>query len=329
MRFIWVKMFTILLLAIAVGCSETGNIVEKQTEPEPPLEALLLKNSQFAHYFAEPEPFISLMVEWLILLAESEDEPEATNRFREVIETRYKSNKTPVLAVVIGMFEVMGSVETSSKGMDYIREAADQGLAEGEFFLGICYITGEFGIEADRDKGSILLRSAAESGSALAMNAYGEYLERSTEKKPDYRGAVRWYREAAEIGFPDAMVSLGLMYRNGRGVIKDYNEYVRLTEKAAVAGDVSAVFDLALAYQYGNYITQDNVKAYKWFNIASSMSPLELYREAREKLESSMSVAEIEEAQRISREFLALPEFQEAMEVQKKMKKMFEMLKTK
>ena len=321
-------MFLFLLLVIAVACSEDGNV--KKPDQRSDLEALL--NKEMGYLFSNPEAFLSLMTEFLLLLDEDsngDDVVEIKNHFREKLKKRWEATRDPVVGVAIGAIELMDASETSAKGLPYIREAADQGLAEAYLLLGMAYATGEFGIEEDKDKASALFKSAAEAGSSLGMVFYGQFLESADEKEPDYRAALEWYRKAAEAGFPDGMVSLGQMYLYGRGVIKDYKEFVRLTENAVVAGDYSAAHTLALAYHYGNVIPEDKVKAYKWYNIASSMFSTDLFGEYRDELEKSMTAAEIEEAQELSREFLTLPAVREKEEAKKTLKRLLNAIKAK
>lgn len=297
-------------LVIAIACSggESNNKAEKWSE----LEELLKK--EIGYMFSKPEPFISLIADYLLFLDVDnlqEDDIVSKNRqFREILEDNWKDSRDPIVGVTIGVFELMAGILTSEKGMPYITEAADEGLAEAYLILGIAYADGEFGLIEDKAKASSYLKSAAEAGSIIGMISYGDFLQRADQEEPDYGAAVKWYRKAVEAGSPNGMISLGKMYRYGRGVIKDYKEFVRLVERAALSGGGdSAAFELALAFQYGHEVPEDIVKAYKWYNIASGMKPQNnIYRESRDKLERLMTEAQIEEAQELSREFFALPE---------------------
>ena len=75
-------------------------------------------------------------------------------------------------------------VLSAQDDLDTVRQAAEQGDATAQFYLGNMYANGE-GVPQD----------AAE--------------------------AVRWYRLAAEQGQADAQYGLGIMYATGRGVLKD------------------------------------------------------------------------------------------------------------
>ena len=79
------------------------------------------------------------------------------------------------------------------------RKAAEQGIADAQYNLGICYYNG-VGVGKD-----------------------------------DYE-AVKWFRKAAEQGYADAQYNLGACYYNGFGVAKDDYEAEKWLRKAAKQG---------------------------------------------------------------------------------------------
>ena len=87
--------------------------------------------------------------------------------------------------------------------MKWYRKAAEQGLANAQYKLGVAYVTGN-GVEKD----------AAE--------------------------AVKWYRKAAEQGYAKAQCFLGLCYAEGYGVTKDEAEAAKWYHKAAEQGHALA-----------------------------------------------------------------------------------------
>ena len=81
---------------------------------------------------------------------------------------------------------------------------------------------------------------AAEQGLANAQYNLGLMYERGEGVAQDYKEAMRWYRVAARQGFAQAQNNLGLMYANGRGVEQDYNEAARWYRLAAQQGEADA-----------------------------------------------------------------------------------------
>ncbi len=90
----------------------------------------------------------------------------------------------------------------------------------------------------------------------------------------DYAEAASWYRLAAEQGDAEAQYNLGFMYGNGegvpRGVPQDYAEAVKWYRLAAEQGHDYAQLSLGKMYRRGQGVPQDNVQAYKWFDLAAS-----------------------------------------------------------
>ena len=144
---------------------------------------------------------------------------------------------------------------------------AEQGDADAQFYLGIMYDEGEGVLEDDAT-------------------------------------AVKWYTKAAEQGYADAQLNLGLMYDNGLGVPQDDATAVKWYTKAAEQGVASAQENLAFMYAKGEGVPQDNVMAYMWWNLAAAQGD-ENAKENKGKLQDSMTSAQIEEAQTLSRECLA------------------------
>ncbi len=85
-------------------------------------------------------------------------------------------------------------------------------------------------------------------------------------EKGDYATALMEFRVLAEQGDAIAQYNLGLMYANGRGVPRDY------------------------------------VQARMWFNLAAAQDN-ETARTLRDKLAKKMTPAQLDEAQRLAREW--------------------------
>ncbi len=92
------------------------------------------------------------------------------------------------------------------------------------------------------------------------------------------------------------------MYRIGDGVPKDAVQALSWYRKAAEQGDASAQSSLGAMYIIGEGVPKDFVTAYMWRNLAAAQGH-EIAKKARDTLESSMTPAQIAEAQKLSREW--------------------------
>ncbi|MEP2829233.1 hypothetical protein [Parvibaculum sp.] len=81
-------------------------------------------------------------------------------------------------------------------------------------------------------------------------------------------------------------------------------EQVEKSELAAEGGKCDALYNLGLMYSTGHGVEVDLVTAHKWFNLAAMKGSNEA-RTCRSELAAEMSAAEIAEAQRQAREWLA------------------------
>jgi TPR repeat protein len=77
-----------------------------------------------------------------------------------------------------------------------------------------------------------------------------------------------------------------------------------MTEYPALGGGSDALFELGLVYCSGREVDIDLVAAHKWFNLAASRGNVEA-RRYRLEISGEMTRAEIAEAQKQAREWLA------------------------
>jgi uncharacterized protein len=116
----------------------------------------------------------------------------------------------------------------------------------------------------------------------------------------DYKEAVKWYRLAAEQGNALAQSNLGLMYGKGQGVPQDYKEAVKWFRLSAEQGNALAQSNLGLMYTEGQRVLQDYALAHMWFNLCGSSGDKDCIKN-RNIIEKKMSKSQIEEAQRMAR----------------------------
>ena len=147
-------------------------------------------------------------------------------------------------------------------------------------------------------------RAAADKGEAWAQYNLGIMYANGEGVPEDDATAVKWYTKAAEHGFAQAQYNLGVMYEDGHGVPENDATAVKWYTKAAEQGVASAQENLAFMYAKGEGVPQDNVMAYMWWNLAAAQGD-ENAKENKGKLQDSMTSAQIEEAQTLSRECLA------------------------
>jgi uncharacterized protein len=118
--------------------------------------------------------------------------------------------------------------------------------------------------------------------------------------KGDYKAAYKLLLPLAEQGDAKAQYNLGWMYKGGLGLPQDYQETFKWWRLAAQQGHASAKFNVGSMYYKGLGVPQDYVLAHMWLNLASSQGHVNA-RTNKNIVESKMTPSQIEEAQRMAR----------------------------
>jgi len=121
---------------------------------------------------------------------------------------------------------------------------------------------------------------------------------------PNQAEAAKWYRRAANHGDAGAQGALGGRYEKGQGVPQDDAETVKWYRKSAEQGYALAQFQLGLFYGLGEVVPQDYVLSYMWLNLAVAMGAKRA-SEFRDLTAKQMTQADVSEAQRLAREWMA------------------------
>ncbi len=147
-------------------------------------------------------------------------------------------------------------------------------------------------------------RTLAAQGNARAQYNLGVMYRKGHGVPQDHVEAIRWLRKAAEQGLTPAQHGLGVMYSKGHGVPQDYAEAMRWWRKAAEQGIDGAQYNLGIMYGYGQGVQQDYVQAHMWFDLAATQGNKDAAKN-RDLVAKLMTPANITEAQRLAREWMA------------------------
>ena len=120
----------------------------------------------------------------------------------------------------------------------------------------------------------------------------------------DYGTALAEWRPLAIKGDAKAQVFLAIIYNTGAGVTQDYTEGAKWLRKAAVQNDVRAQFGLGEAHYKGNGVAQNIVLAHMWLSLAAAKGHARAIKR-RDGVAKLMTSAQIAEAQKLAREWLA------------------------
>lgn len=132
-----------------------------------------------------------------------------------------------------------GVEKDAASAAKWYRRAAEQGLAKAQYSLGYCCLFGE-GIEHDPADAESWYLKSAQNGNVNAEFMLGDFYQNGYDGTPNLTNAVAWYRKAAEHGHVKAKRFLGDCYRDGDGVEIDEDEALKWYKKAATQGDKEA-----------------------------------------------------------------------------------------
>lgn len=179
-------------------------------------------------------------------------------------------------------------------------------LAFFTFLISMYFISLPPSVEAEAapgesfDPGRRQALERAKKGNAEDQYALGLMALQGDGRAQNFGEAIKWFQAAAKQGHTGAELNMGMLYKNGRGVLQDHSQAAQWFQKAAVKGHTEAEYQLATLYKVGQGVKHDMKQAYAWYNL-SAASGYEPAIVARENITTFMSVAEVAEAQALSR----------------------------
>ena len=120
----------------------------------------------------------------------------------------------------------------------------------------------------------------------------------------DFQTAEKEFHKLAEQGDAFAQFFLGFMYLEGQGVPQDYAQAMEWYRKAAAQGNTLAQVSLGFMYDKGQGVPQNHVLAYQWMNLAAASGDKGAIKN-RDLMVVKMTASQLEEAQRLAREWSA------------------------
>lgn len=174
-----------------------------------------------------------------------------------------KALKWTRIAVGNGLFSLEPLVSLIETGLalsgnvvdyDVVKNKADSGNVDAQYFLGFAMVYGMLGLEADIDKGFAYLKSAAETGHAKAQFHLAlQYMEMS-DVKDDRELAmegIKWARNAADQGEAVAQLLMVATHITGEYLPKDGVEILRWAQLAYAQGSAMGAAMVGKMYAFG------------------------------------------------------------------------------
>lgn len=176
--------------------------------------------------------------------AEGSSNPPAVSS--EMDETAKRQYSTALYRLGRALLLGEGTTQDISRGVQYLKDAADMGNANAWHELALCYLHGT-GMEKDETSAMQCLKKAVDAQCNIAFYdaALCYFYGRGCEK--DEHTAFELFQKAAESGDEVSRLWLGLYYLLGMGNV-DIDEYkaIGYIRPAATGGDACAMTWIAL-----------------------------------------------------------------------------------
>ena len=201
----------------------------------------------------------------------SPNDAEVANKYRQAAE---QGDAEAQYKLGMCYYNGDGVPQNYAEAVKWFRQAAEQGHPKAQYILGYCYEYGD-GVPQNSAEALKWWRKAAEQGHASAQYYLGYCYEYGFGVPQNYTEAVKWYRKAAEQGDAYAQFYWGYRYKNGRGVPKDKEEAVKWYRKAAEQGHAEAQNNLGECYHKGEGVPKNYAEAAKWYRKAAEQGRAE------------------------------------------------------
>jgi TPR repeat protein len=211
------------------------------------------------------------------------------------------SAKETLLSTAQKFYYGVGAPKNYHKAFKLYLKAAQAGNVDAMFIAGGMYMQGQ-GTTVNRAEAFKWLYKAAinDRSSKESERIIGQSFITGENVPQNYEEARYWYERAAEGGDAAAQSELGVLYFSGKMLDKDYEKARHWFDIAARNNYPLAQYNMGILWYTGNGVnTIDMVKAYAWFNLASSNGHNN-GKVAKQFLETILSADELKSAQQLS-----------------------------
>lgn len=176
---------------------------------------------------------------------------------------------TGVINSILDRAEELCQRKQYTEALILYHQAAEEGLAQAQYCLGVFYLTGK-AVACDVRKAVQWLERAAIQDYPEALHALGVIYQYGPDVRPNLAKARACYERAAELGLRQSQVNLARMYEYGWGVERLPEKARELFEDAAAQGDVYALTNLGLMYERGEGTPRNYARALDYYQQAAA-----------------------------------------------------------
>jgi len=198
--------------------------------------------------------------------------------------------------------------EDDIQARNWFLQAATLGNVAAQLLVAEQYERDDRKDDRNDSRAAYWYRKAADQGNAIAERHLGDMYVGVADENNEYTSwgveqdttkGIEWLTKAANQGDVDAQISLGMEYEQGPAEVRDQEQAAKWYLKAAERGNELGERDLGEMYAKGLGVPRDYVRAYRLLSLAAAKEAPNASEE-RDQLESIMTPAQLQEAQRES-----------------------------
>ena len=171
-----------------------------------------------------------------------------------------------------------------------LEDKAYSGVAEAQHDLAAVYAAGHAGARQSYVRAALWFEAAADQGIANARYNLGVLYHQGLGVEQSLNKAIQWYVGAANLGHPEAQYNLGIAYIEGVGVLYDPFKAAEYFEQAANGGVSEAAYNLGLIFENGLLGDSEPEQALMWYKYAADGGNIEA-KAALKQLSKSLGIS--------------------------------------
>ena len=165
-----------------------------------------------------------------------------------------------------------------AKALEYYEKSAQLGNAEAQARVGYAYLSGEMG-DVDYATAYQYFTAAAEQNNAYAYGKIGDMHYYGLGTEENNSKAKEMYEAAVNLGDTHSMCQLAYMHGNGIGVSQNYDLMYQYYKEAADKNDTNGQCGMGDCYFYGYGVRQNESVGVEWYKkSAKQNNTVALYR---------------------------------------------------
>lgn len=186
-----------------------------------------------------------------------------------------KQNHSPAQYFLAEMYHNgWGVKKDQRKALGLLKSAANNGLAEAQYTLGMAYLKRRYGLSFNDELGRTWLEKAANQNFILAQKAYGAWLVGDNQYRKAFKilsngvNNQKAKSKKDERDIAEMQTLLAHLYDEGLGTRQDRAKALHYFRKAANANIDMAQYSVGRCYEFGIAVKANAHQAKAWYGKA-------------------------------------------------------------